>query len=72
VLSNDDTACEITEKIEQWLLAGCAAVWKVDPKLQTVTIYQSPADSQIKAAGETLIGDPVVPGFSCAVDELFQ
>jgi hypothetical protein len=26
----------------------------------------------VKTAGESLQGDPVVPGFSCAVDEFFS
>jgi Uma2 family endonuclease len=72
VLSPGDTAGEVAEKIEEWLAAGCAAVWVVDPKLQMVTIYRSLTEVQIKAAGETLVGDPVVPGFSCTVDELFR
>ncbi len=72
VLSPGDTSGEVAEKIEDWLAAGCAAVWVVDPKLQTVTIYPSRKDIQVKAADETLAGDPVVPGFSCAVEELFR
>ncbi len=72
VLSPGDTAGEVAEKIEEWLAAGCGAVWIVDPKLHTVTSYRAATDVQIKVAGETLVGDPVVPGFSCSVDELFQ
>jgi Uma2 family endonuclease len=72
VLSPGDTAGEIAEKVEVWLAAGCAAVWVIDPKLQTVTIYRSPTDVQVKTAGETLNGDPIMPGFSCPVDELFR
>jgi Uma2 family endonuclease len=72
VLSPGDTTGEVDEKIEEWLTAGCAAVWVFNPKLQTVTIYQSTTNVVVKAAGETLQGDPVVPGFSCAVDEFFS
>jgi Uma2 family endonuclease len=72
VVSPGDTTGEVAEKVEEWLAAGCAAVWVVDPKLQTVTIYRSLTDVQIKVAGDTLLGDPVVSGFSCAVDELFR
>jgi Uma2 family endonuclease len=72
VLSPGDTTGEVDEKIEEWLTAGCAAVWVVDPKLQTMTIYQSMTNVVVKTAGETLQGDPVVPGFSCAVDEFFR
>jgi Uma2 family endonuclease len=72
VLSPGDTAGEVAEKIEEWLAAECSAVWVVDPRLKTVTIYQSATDVQVKVAGEILVGDPVVPGFSCAVDEFFH
>ena len=72
VLSPNDRTREVDEKIEAWLAAGCAAVWIVDPKLETVTIYLSRTDVQVKTAGEVLQGDPVVPGFSCVVDELFK
>jgi Uma2 family endonuclease len=71
VLSPGDTIREVDEKIEEWLAAGCKAVWVVDPRLQTVTVYQSATNVQLWTAGESLAGDPVVPGFSCAVDELF-
>ena len=72
VLSPGDTSGEVAEKIDEWLAAGCAAVWIVDPKLQTVTIYQSITNVVVKTAGEMLQGDPVVPSFLCAVDELFR
>jgi Uma2 family endonuclease len=44
VLSPCVTSCEVGEKVEEWLASGCQAVWIVDPKLQTVTIYQSPTN----------------------------
>lgn len=72
VLSPSDRMGEVDEKIDAWLSAGCAAVWVVDPKLETVTIYRSRTDVQVKTAGEALRGDPVMHGFSCRVDELFR
>jgi Uma2 family endonuclease len=71
VLSPSDRMGDVDEKIDAWLGAGCAAVWIVNPKLKTVTVYHSRSDVQTKAAGDVLQGDPVVPGFSCAIDELF-
>ncbi|MEX2170982.1 MAG: Uma2 family endonuclease [Pirellulales bacterium] len=72
VLSPSDRTGEVNEKTDFWLSAGCKAVWVVDPKRKTVTIYSSQADVQVKTADEVLQGDPVVPGFSCAVAELFR
>jgi Uma2 family endonuclease len=72
VLSPSDRTGEVDEKIDAWLSAGCTAVWIVNPTLKTVTVYLSRADVQVKATGDVLHGDPVVPGFTCPVDELFR
>lgn len=72
VLSPGDRTGEVDEKIDAWLGAGCATVWVVNPKLKTITVYRSRADIQVKSAGDVLQGDPIVPGFSCNVDELFR
>lgn len=72
VLSPSDRTGEVDEKITEWLTAGAQAVWVVDPKLQIVTIHQAGKRVQIRSVGELLQGDPVVPGFSCPVAELFQ
>jgi Uma2 family endonuclease len=70
-LSPDDRKSEVSEKVEAWLAAGCAAVWTVDPRQQTVTVYQAPTNALIRSAAETLTGDPLLPGFSCAVAKFF-
>jgi Uma2 family endonuclease len=72
VLSPGDTSGEVAEKVEEWLACGCVAVWVVNPKLKSVTIYQSLTNVRVFTAGESLIGEPVVAGFSCPVDELFR
>jgi Uma2 family endonuclease len=72
VLSPDDRTGEVDEKIEAWIAAGTIAVWIVDPKLRTVTIYQSENIVDVRAVGQTLDGGKVVPGFSCPVAELFH
>lgn len=72
VLSPDDRTGEVDEKIEAWLAAGTTAVWIVDPKLRTVTIYQSENIVDVRAVGQTLDGGAVVPGFSSPVAELFR
>lgn len=72
VLSPGARTGEVDEKIEACLAAGCQAVWVIDPELETVTIYRSRSDVVVKAANDILAGDPVVPGFSCPVAELFR
>jgi Uma2 family endonuclease len=72
VISPGDRSGEVDEKFDAWLDAGCAAVWIVNPKQRIVTVYLSRTDVQVKAAGDVLQGDPVVPGFALAIDELFR
>lgn len=72
VLSPSDTFGEVAEKVDEWLSSGCLVVWVIDPKLQTITIYESLTNVRILAVGDTLQGDPVLPGFSCDVSQLFQ
>jgi len=72
VLSPSDRTGEVDEKIEAWLTAGCAVVWVVDPKLRTVAIYRPDQNAEVRSAGQALTGEPILPDFSCAVDELFK
>lgn len=72
VLSPEDRAGEVSSKIDAWLAAGCQAVWVVNPKLENVTVYVSRTSVRIFTAADSLTGDPIVPGFTCAVSEFFR
>jgi Uma2 family endonuclease len=72
VLSPGDRTGEVDEKIDAWLAAGCRAVWVVDPKRRTVTVYESRTNVRVAGADDELTGEPVVAGFTCRVDELFR
>jgi Uma2 family endonuclease len=72
VLSPDDRPGNVAEKVEAWLNAGCAAVWVVDLKQQSVVIHHAQTDARVVRVGEVLQDDLVVPGFSCPVDILFR
>jgi hypothetical protein len=62
----------VNEKIAAWLAAGCRSVWIIDPGLETVTVDHSRTDVQAFAADGVLQDDPVVPGISCPVADLFS
>ena len=72
VLSPSDNPGEVAGRIKEWLAAGCEAVWIVNPELKIVTVYQPATNVRVVTAGDVLVGDPVVPGFTCAVNELFR
>jgi Uma2 family endonuclease len=71
VLSPGDTRREVEEKVEDWLEAGARAVWVINPKRRSVTVYRSLTDATRLSEGDELDGGEVVPGFRCKVAEIF-
>ena len=72
VLSPEDTASEILRKVEEYLAAGVALAWVVDPATRTVTVYRSLRDIQILSADQELDGGTVLPGFRVKIAEIFS
>ncbi|MGH2532239.1 MAG: Uma2 family endonuclease [Thermomicrobiales bacterium] len=71
VVSPSDRASKIGEKVADYLAFGVKAVWVIEPRLQTVTIYEADRHPRVLVVGDTLDGGDVVPGFQMAVAELF-
>jgi Uma2 family endonuclease len=71
VLSASDTASELQEKLDDYLAAGTALVWVVDPARRAVAVYSPDAPTRRLREGDTLDGAPVLPDFRCAVADLF-
>ena len=71
VLSPDDRASRVLDKVHQWLEAGCLIVWVVDPEKQTVTVYDAPNRTATLTAADELSGGDLLPGFRLPVGEIF-
>jgi len=71
VLSPGDRAGEVFEKVQNWMDAGCVAVWVVDPKTQTVTVYDAGRSATVLRSTDVLAGGDLLPGFSTPVAEFF-
>ncbi len=71
VLSPNDRAGEMFAKVQDWLNAGCASVWVVDPKTQTVTVYGADRKALMLASADVLTGGELLPGFSSPVAGIF-
>lgn len=71
VISPSDTLIEVEEKVHDWLEAGTAMVWVVNPRRRTVTVYRTPHQAAILTAADELDGQDVVPGFRIQVSEIF-
>ena len=71
VISPGDTYTEVAEKVDEWLNAGCAMVWVVNPRRETVEVYRSPEDMTVLRGDDILEGGDVIEGFQCYVRDLF-
>ncbi len=71
VVSPSDTASKVHAKVEDWLEAGVKLVWIVYPDTRSVAVYRSLDDVRVLRNGDTLTGEPALPGFRCAVRDLF-
>ena len=71
VISPNDLAGEVNQKVQEWQQAGVRLVWVVDPETKLVFTHRPDRVEKLQA-GDTLVGDPVLPGFSCPVADLFR
>jgi Uma2 family endonuclease len=72
VISPNDTYTQVEEKVaDEYLEAGTRAVWVLNPRRRTVTIYRSLTEITILTEQDGLEGGDVVPGFRCPVSEIF-
>jgi Uma2 family endonuclease len=71
VVSPGDTYEEVEEKVADWLRAGAELVWIINPRRRTVTIHGRNEAIRILTETDQLTGGAVIPGFTCAIAELF-
>jgi Uma2 family endonuclease len=72
VVSPNDQADELQQKVGQWLAGGVRLVWVVYTEAREVVVHHPDRHSQTLVLGEELSGEDVVPGFRVAVAELFE
>jgi Uma2 family endonuclease len=71
VLSPDDRANRVMNKVAFYLRVGVTLVWVVDPELETVTVYRRGAEPEELSGPAVLSGEPVLPGFTLGLPDLF-
>ncbi|MBC6936489.1 MAG: Uma2 family endonuclease [Chloroflexi bacterium] len=70
VISPNDGAEAVEEKVLDYLRYGVRQVWLIYPSSKTIVV-QTSAEIRRLAAGDTLDGGDVLPGFSVRVGEIF-
>jgi Uma2 family endonuclease len=72
VVSPNDLASEIYEKVKDYLAAKVSLLWVVDPGPRTVMVYFPDGNARLLTEDHELTGGEVIPGFICNVKELFE
>lgn len=70
VVSPNDLAFEIEDKVALYLKAGVRLIWVMNPRSKTITIHR-PGSVAILDQHGTLDGEDVLPGFTLKVAEVF-
>lgn len=71
IVSPNDLAGEVQEKVQQWLDGGAVVVWVLYPATRGVVIWRANgATPELRGAAE-VDAEPILPGFRCRADELF-
>ena len=71
VLRLGNTKREMERKREDYFNSGVRLVWEIDPRARAVRAYTALDRFRDLTAADTLTGDPVLPGFSLPLADLF-
>jgi len=71
VVSPNDLAEEVMERVAEYFAAGTRLMWVIYPTQRLVYIYESPHQIRILSDTGELDGGAVLPGFRIAVASLF-
>lgn len=72
VLSPDDRAGEVLDKVADWLKAGTRLVWVVDPLRANARVYRADGSESLLGESDVLHGEDVLPGFTYAIATLLR
>jgi len=67
VLSHHDRPGEVLAKVGDWLDAGARLVWVIDPERRLARVYRADGAEQQLDETHQLLGEDVLPGFSCSL-----
>jgi Uma2 family endonuclease len=72
VVSPNDLAVEVLERLDDYFAAGVRQVWVVYPRHQRFFVHDGPKRVTILDASDMLDGGEILPGFRLRLAELFE
>ncbi len=70
VVSPNDAADDIHQKVQDFLRAGTRLLWVIYPRTRTADVH-TPQGARTLAGADALDGGAVLPGFSLPLDDIF-
>jgi Uma2 family endonuclease len=71
VLSPNDVAVQVEQKVQEYLHFGVKIVWIVVPETRTVRIHRADGTGSLLREQDTIGGEAVLEGFTCPVADFF-
>jgi Uma2 family endonuclease len=71
VVSPNDTAYEVENKVVEYLGVGVPLIWVIFPESRTAYLYRGDGTVVRLREDDELTGEPVLPGFRCRLGEIF-
>jgi Uma2 family endonuclease len=71
VISPNDTAQLLEDKVHEWLAAGVELVWVLYPDTKHIYVYCQDGKIMKLSGDDELSGEHVLPGFCCATSDVF-
>ena len=72
VVSPNETAEDVREKVRDYLAAGTPLVWVIYPRTQEVVAHTLDGLARTYSRDHTLDAPTILPGFTCDVKALFE
>ncbi len=72
IMSPSDRRKAVVRKVHDWLDVGVRVVWFIEPKQRRATIHFADGSEVVVPTDGDLSGGDVLPGFRCALNEVFR
>jgi Uma2 family endonuclease len=72
VVSPNDKAEDVEDKVEMWFDGGAQQVWVIYPAKRRVVVHLASGEARKLRVGDTLTGGDLIPGFEVPVADLFE
>jgi Uma2 family endonuclease len=72
IVSPEDSAEEIAEKVRDHARAGVRLIWVINPRRGQAHVFRPGRDTRILDGDDAIDGEDVVPGFRVSLNDLWK